>query len=108
MSATIHQLPPVKRGRVRKSQSMDAAGDCSLILLNREGEAAPENVIRFRDKVKREVPKPSPELSFISAILATMTVGQLSDVAHNLKRAAQQGDEPARLAHNLIDRALNP
>jgi hypothetical protein len=47
MSATVLPFPQTKRAIRHYETGMDAAGLLSLLLMDREGEPAPENVKRF-------------------------------------------------------------
>ncbi len=68
-------LRPPKKGRVRLSKSMDAAGDLSLMLMYRNAEPIPECVTRLfnRGWPERTLPEQSPAL-----LLALTVYGQLS------------------------------
>lgn len=65
-----------KRGRVRRSQSMDAAGDLTLMLLGREGIEPPPNVASLQPPPEPTPVEKSPELALLLGISARSTTSR--------------------------------
>lgn len=83
---------------------MDAAGECSIAILKRNGEAVPERVANIKDARHVELPAQTPELALISAILATMSIGQVNNVRNNLKKIVElRNSKSAQVAFNYLD-----
>jgi hypothetical protein len=100
----VVRLPPPKKGRVRLSKSMDAAGDLSLLPMYRRAEPIPDCVTRLfnRNWPERAMPERSPEL-----LLALTVYGQLSkrkkESVHRMAlHLAFEGDPSAGQLLNLL------
>lgn len=88
MAAHVTQLPRPKRGRVRRSQSMDAAGELTLSIIARNGEEAPNNVVRLAPMPEPTPVTQSPELALIIAIFSALDKEKKSKVRASLRFAA--------------------
>jgi hypothetical protein len=98
-------FPERNKGRKRRCRSMDAAGDLSLLLLDRDGEAAPENVERIVEPEGATVPAPSAALLLGIAVLAVLTDDQKRQVRSTLRVMALGDTNPSPEAielHNLL------
>lgn len=96
-SALPNVLPfPVRNtGRIRRSRSMMSAGKCALLIIEREGEDAPANVVRI------DVPKPpapverSPMLLLTLCLYFEASAKAREGIKRNLRGMAYSGDEDA-------------
>jgi len=88
MAAIIRALPRPKRGRVRRSQSMDAAGELTLSVIAREGGEAPSNVTRLQAPPDPTPVTQSPELALLIAIFCALNDEQKTKIREHLRFAA--------------------
>lgn len=101
---SIAALPSPRRGRVRKSQGMNAAGLISLSLLDREGEAVPANIARI-DRAGDLGPRPlSAELLLARLIFMTLPDDQQSRIRQLLRSMVFERDpDPAAIQlHDML------
>lgn len=88
MAAPVIKLPPPRRGRVRRSQSMEAAGELTLSLIARGGGEAPTNVVRLVAEPEPTPATKSPELALLIAIFSPLDDDQKAKVRRELRYAA--------------------
>ena len=88
MEGRVAELPRPKRGRVRRSQSMEAAGELTLSIIAREGGEAPANVVRVFPKPDPTPVTQSPELALLIAIFSALNDEQKTKVRGQLRYAA--------------------
>ncbi|MEJ7926372.1 hypothetical protein WG908_06315 [Sphingobium sp. AN641] len=91
--ASVITMPKVNKGRVRKSNSMEAMGNVSLTRMLLRGDAIPENVA--------SVTKPSPEGGAPSpdAIMA-LVLSVLVQLPHDKQQAIHRTMQVASLNGN--------
>lgn len=97
-------FPQKNKGRVRKIRSMDAAGLLSLMIMERDGEAVPENVERFDEPGGADLPDRSPELLLATFIWQVLTVEQQDRILSPLRCMAYSKlpDPYALQIYNLL------
>lgn len=97
-------FPRRDKGRVRKRRSMDAAGLLSLMIMERDGEAVPENVERFDQPDGAELPKRTADLLFATLIWNVLSVEQQDRIRSTLRTMAygSPADGYGLQLHNLL------
>jgi hypothetical protein len=90
----IPTLPPVMKGRKRAAKSMDAAGECSLLLLSREGREIPANVVRLAPLPKPTEPVRSLEMAFLLTIYCNMPPEQRDKIKGSARASAEASRDP--------------
>ena len=80
---------------------MQAAGECSITLLKREGREVP-SVVATITRAPTDVPAQTPELALALAIFGVLTNDQRQQVEHSLRRMKADDNRPAQLAYNLL------
>lgn len=68
----ILPFPQTKRALRHCNSGMDAAGFLSLLLITRDGEAIPANVVRFDEPDGPKLPENTPALMLALALYAAM------------------------------------
>ena len=100
-------FPPRNRGRVRRSNSPEAMGRCSIGLLERDGEAVPANVADIRRaRSEPEIGDGQIALRLALAIFATLNhqgKKRIRDAARHVARLSdgRDGDE-CRVLYRLL------
>lgn len=97
-ASALPTLPPVRKGRKRAAQSMDAAGECSLLLLRRGGKEVPGNVVRLFPLPEPSHITRSPEMAFLLTIYCCMPTEQQDKIKRSFRASAEATREPDFLA----------
>jgi hypothetical protein len=98
-------FPERNKGRKRRCRGMEAAGDLSLLLLDRDGEPAPENVERIVEPEGVTTPPPSAALLLGIVVLSVLTDKQKQAVRSAVRVMALGDKNPlpeATQLHNLL------
>ena len=81
-------FPQRNKGRVRRSDSMDAAGFLTLMLMDREGKAIPQNVQRFDEPDGPDLPARSPEILFLLLLWSELPAKRRERIRKTIQSAA--------------------
>jgi high-affinity K+ transport system ATPase subunit B len=97
-------FPPVKKGRRRHSKSMDAAGDLTLLLLERDGELIPGNVVRLKypNWPETRVPEITPALFLALMVYEQLSQRRRQSILRMTRFLAFEGDRAAAKVQNLL------
>jgi len=110
MSAAILPFPAVRKGRIRNSRSMEAAGELTLYGMKVHGKEIPSNVVRHSTLIPREMPVITPELAFCVALFGQLEGAKQASVEYYLSQWSKERkgrpdhERAAALAFNLIRR----
>ncbi len=100
-AASVLQFPQRNKGRVRKTQSIEAAGDLALMLMDRDGEKFPANVARLCVADSEPLPSRSPELLLGLLMFAQLPTARRNAVRSAVRCAAYGGTASAAVATQL-------
>lgn len=78
-------FPSRNKGRVRKTRSMEAAGDLSLLIDERDGVPIPANVARIKTPFGAEIPAKTPELLLVLSVWGVLEQRQRDEVRSTLR-----------------------
>lgn len=103
----ILQFPRRNRGRIRKSQSLEAMGFVSMMTLEQHGKAIPQNVQRLDEPYGASLPCKTPELLFATIIWSVLSQEQKDRVmttVRGMAYGAARRDECALQLYNMLNR----
>jgi len=90
---SVLPFPQRNKGRIRKSRSPEAMGQCSLSLLERDGESIPANIADFRS-ARKEVPVDDGRLALVLAlaVFSALNADQKKSVQNPVRMYARHDD----------------
>lgn len=95
--SNVLAFPERNKGRIRRSQSIEAAGEISLRMLARDGEAQPPNVKRldWHGNDDDSLPERTPALLLALCIFYGLSAKRREDVREKLRSYAFDYDRSA-------------
>ena len=102
--SNVLPFPPVKKGRIRRSRSMDAAGDLSLVLLDRDRKPIPSNVTRLLHPAwpAKSLPEWTPALLLAALVYEQMNRRKKASIRQVVRQLAFEGNGSAGQLLNLL------
>jgi hypothetical protein len=97
-------LPTItpRRGRIRRASSISAAGELSLRLLARNGEAEPANVVRLNPPPEPTPIERSPELVLILSLFCSLPSDHRDRIKGSLRSNAADTKDPHFIAASAL------
>lgn len=88
---TVLPFPQTARALRRRRTGMSASGYLSLLLMEREGEAIPVNVVRFDEPDGVMLPTKSPELLMLLLIFSQLPSAKQDHIKKTIRCMAYDG-----------------
>jgi hypothetical protein len=97
-------FPQTQKALKRRRKGMGAAGLLTMMIMERDGEAVPENVARFDQPDGAELPNKSAELLLATLLWSVLTAEQQDQILSSLRMMAYGNpvDRDALQLHNLL------